>query len=165
MRMIAAGLAVALASLTSTAFAAPVGAISLSPDAQRAFDKTYGAREVEHLSAYIQKALDEALTRRGLVNGALTVETTLVEAIPSRPTFEQLNDNVSLSMRSVSLGGAKLHAKLIDANGRVVDEVSFRYFEHDISRSFSSGTWTEAHHAIRRFAAKVADAYAAKASA
>jgi hypothetical protein len=141
-----------------------VNTISLSPDAQKTFETKYGLREVDTLDRAIRVSIAQALAARGLAERPdLRIEVTLDEATPTRPTFQQMIDNVSLDMRSVSLGGAALQARLVNAQGETVDTVKFRWYEYDLRNAFSSATWDDARQAIHLFARKVAQAYAAHA--
>lgn len=164
-----AGLAAILA-LSTSALAAPVALapVSYSPEFQAALDEDLGVREGEHLGAALTEAVRAALAERGasMGQGGFTIELTIVDADPNRPTMEQLADQPGLdAIRSISLGGAELHAVLRSADGLVVSEVSHRRYNHSIDEAamFSPTTWSEARRAIRRFADRVADAYVAAA--
>ena len=64
-------------------------------------------------------------------------------------------------MESISLGGAELHAVLRGADGVVIEEVTHRRYNYSLEEIGAATTWSEARRAIRQFADKVADAYAA----
>ncbi len=168
-------LLVALAAL-AVAYAAPAAAdpVALRPmtvDAklQEKFDEDYGAREIAVLQSLVTRALTRELTAAGatIADAApVTVETTLLDAKPSRPTMQQTIDTPGLdALRSISIGGAELRARLLDANGAPLGEVTYEWFETDLRFSLANGTWSDAQRAIRRFADKVGDAYRAKAGA
>lgn len=162
---IAASLA-ALAALTfaSSATAQPtVAPISFSPEFQEALAEDYGEREGRVLSERIATAIDRALAERGVSAGpSATIEVSLIDAQPNRPTFQQLSDRPGLSaIDSISLGGAELNAVIRGADGRVLGEVSHRRFDHTLEDvRIAAWTWSAADRAIRQFAVKVADAYA-----
>jgi hypothetical protein len=161
----AATLGFALLS-AGAAQAAPVtlGATALAPQAQQKFEKSYGVREVGYLSDYAQSEVSRALTKAGaeVGTGGLRVEVTLLSARPSKPTFKQLGDRVGLDYyRSISLGGAKLQAKFIDASGAVVDTVDGGYYETDLQFAYALSTWYDAERGIRSFARKVGQRYTA----
>ena len=165
MRMaLLAGVALAF-STTGFAQAATVTVTPtvIGEKAQTKFDEKYGAREIAPLTDYLQRQVTRALEKAGAdvgPGGALRVETTLVAAKPNKPTFKELGDRIGLDyMRSRSIGGADLSAKLIDASGRVVDQIDFRWYDSDLRWVMSEAPWSGAETAIRLFAIKVADRY------
>jgi hypothetical protein len=149
-----------LASAAVLAFAAPAWAqsmpVSFSPEFQTALEEEYGAREGEYLREAVSNAINAELTRRGVSNPG-SIDVTIVDAEPNRPTMQQLFDRPSLDARSISIGGAELRATL--PGGEVV---THRRYNHSITDIVvPATTWTEARRAIRQFAVKVADAYVA----
>lgn len=171
MRKLFALSAVAAAlAFAGSAAAAPVtlAPISFSADFQESLDSNYGAREGEYLREAVIDSVGRALERRGAAldqTGGLSVEITIVNAEPNRPTMQQLRYDPSLDpMRSVSIGGAELVAVIRGADGRVLEEVRHRRFNHSLDDLVGPPTtWTEARRAINQFATKVADAYTAHA--
>jgi len=164
----------AFASLAALAFAsaaqaqtATLSPISFSPEFQEELTDNYGEREGEYLREEITTAVTRALARRGVtVSDAapLAVDISIIDAAPNRPTFQQASDTPGLdTFRSISIGGAELHAVLRRADGTAVSEVTHRRYDHTLEDAIGSTTWTEAHSAIRQFANKVADAYVANA--
>ena len=112
--------------------------------------------------------MSRELAERGatLSEGApVTVEISIIDAAPNRPTMEQLVDTPGLdAINSVSIGGAELRAVLRSADGRTLSEVTHRRYNYNLADvSGAATTWTEARRAIRQFANKVADAYVANA--
>lgn len=165
---IATAIAAAAFMFSTAAFAAPVSIapVTFSPELEETIAEEYGAREGEYLRDAVTEALSRALARRGatVTDGApVTVEVTIVDADPNRPTFEQLGHRPGLDpLRSISIGGAELRAVLRDSSGETISEVTHRRYNHDLREvTGAESTWTEARHAIRQFATKVADAYAA----
>lgn len=162
---------IAALAVSTAAFAAPVSIapVSFSDELQREIAEDYGAREGEYLQRWVHEALAAALAERGatIAEGApLTVEVTVVDADPNRPTMEQVRRRPGLDpMRSISIGGAELRGVLRTRDGRIVSEIEHRRYNHDLrDLSGAESTWTEARRAIRRFAAEIADAYAANAA-
>lgn len=160
----------ALTSLAALAFASAASAtplsverISYSPEFQTALNDDYGPREGVVLQNLVSDAVNGALTRRGANLGApLTVEISIVDADPNRPTMYQLRENPDLdAIRSISIGGAELRAVLRSADGAVVGEITHRRYDATLEDALGSGTWSSARQAIRQFANKVADAYVA----
>ena len=58
--------------------------------------------------------------------------------------------------RSKSLGGMDLTGIAYDADGNVIGELSYDWYEFDLRNVVASGTWTDANRASRRFAKKMA---------
>lgn len=166
MRLKFALVSAAALSFAGAAFAdAPqMTSISFSPEFQTSLDEEYGAREGEYLRSTVEHAVARALARRGATPG-LTIDVSIIDADPNRPTFEQMGATPGLDgFRSISIGGAELHAVLRDANGVVVSEVSHQRYNHSLADlTGAETTWSEANSAIRQFANKVADAYVANA--
>lgn len=168
MRMIPIAAFAACFALSAAALAAPptLSPVSFSPEFQTSLEEDLGPREGEVLSREVTQAVSEALARRGVAGTqAITIELTIVDADPNRPTFEQLAQQPGLdSIRSVSIGGAELRAVLRGGDGQVISEITHRRYNHSLEDLVGfPTTWTEARRAIRRFAEKVADAYVATA--
>ncbi len=153
--------------LAAPAFAGPVLApVSFSAEFQTSLEDELGVREGEELRQAVTDAVNRALARRAVAaQGApLTIEISIIDADPNRPTMRQLAARPGLDFgRSLSIGGAELHAVLRGADGGIVSEVTHRRYNYSIDdvASFSPTTWSEARRAIRRFAERVADAYVA----
>jgi len=170
MRLASALAGVAALAFSHAAFAAPVSVapISFSSEFQAELEDDYGVREGEYLRSAINEAVAAALTREGATLGEgapLTIEIAIIDADPNRPTMQQLFDQPSLdAIRSISIGGAELHAVLRSGDGAVVGEVNHRRYNHTLADiGGAATTWSEARRAIRQFAEKVADAYVANA--
>lgn len=143
-----------------------IAPISFSPEFQESVDDDLGAREGEYLRNAVQEAVSEALTARGATLGGngLTLEISIIDADPNRPTWQQISAQPGLDgMRSISIGGAELRAVLRNASGSVVSEVTHRRYNDTLADVGAASTWSEARRAIRAFAHKVADAYAENA--
>jgi|CXWL01.1.fsa_nt_gi hypothetical protein len=158
----------ALFVLSLPANAAPVALspVSFSPAFQAALDEDLGAREGEHLRADLLRAVSRELTARGasIGEGGITIELSIIDADPNRPTMQQAAHRPGLDMiRSISVGGAELHAVLRGADGVVVSEITHRRYNYSIEEAAlqASNTWSEARRAFRGFAQRVADAYVA----
>lgn len=170
MRLLATVALSALAlALAAPASAAPVTVkpVAIDAELQKEFEENYGAREIAVLQRAIAGALTRELTAAGATVGdgaPVTIETTLVNAKPSRPTFQQAVDRPGLdTFRSISLGGAELRARVVGADGATLGEVTHKWYEHDLFFSNAATTWSDARRAIRNFAGKVGDTYRANA--
>lgn len=160
----------AAAALAQSAWAAPVtvAPVAVSAEFQTELDDELGAREGDVLRNAVTRSVTAALTRHGATvaaNAPVTIETTIIEADPNRPTFEQVSHRPGLDLyRSMSVGGAELRAVVRAADGRVLSEVTHRRYNPSfVDLTGGESTWSEARYAIRQFAEKVADAYAASA--
>ncbi|MEZ5958877.1 MAG: hypothetical protein R3C30_00425 [Hyphomonadaceae bacterium] len=154
-----------LAAAAVLALATPAAAqstpVSFSPEFQTALEEDYGVREGEVLRTAVTDAIARELSRRGVSNNGVSIEVTIIDAEPNRPTMQQLFDRPSLDFQSVSIGGAELRAVVRGANGATT-EVTHRRYNHSLADlSGAATTWTEARRSIRQFAVKVADAYVA----
>lgn len=170
MRKLFALSAMAALAFAGSAAAAPVtiAPVSFSAEFQDSLNDDYGVREGEYLREAVTDSVGRALERRGASldqTGGLSVEITIVNAEPNRPTMQQLRYDPSIDpMRSVSIGGAELVALIRGSDGNVVAEVRHRRFNHSLDDLVGPPTtWTEARRAIAQFATKVADAYTAHA--
>ncbi len=155
-------------SLSLPANATPVNLspVSFSPEFQTALEEDLGAREGERLQTDLTNAVTRELTARGasMGQGGITIELSIIDADPNRPTWQQLANRPGLDyMRSISVGGAELRALLRGADGQIISEVNHRRYNHSIADAAlgASNTWSEAQRTIRRFASRVADAYVA----
>lgn len=157
-RHLLAGAAMLAAATPAWAQSTPV---SFSPEFQIALEEELGVREGEVLRAAVTDAIARELARRGVAAGSASIEVTIVDADPNRPTMQQLVDEPSLDFASISIGGAELRAIVRGADGAAT-EVTHRRYNHSLADlGVAATTWTEARRAIRQFAVKVADAYVA----
>lgn len=147
--------AAALLATATTAFAAPASVdVSLSPEMQKKFDKTYGPREAVLLTADLKASVEKALAKSGAYDGA-RIALTLTDVKPNRPTFKQLGDKPGLSMESFGLGGAAIEGQITAADGSVTP-VSYRWYETDLRQAYGNWVWTDAEWTFDRFARKLA---------
>lgn len=170
MRALTLAAALALTAFAQTAAAATVtiGPVAFSPEFAEELRDDLGEREGLYLQNEVSRKVAEALTSAGAQlgpGGELSVELTIVDADPSKPTFEQLRQRVGLDYgRSVSLGGADLAAVIRASDGQVLAEVQHDYRPPELfDPAPPLTTWEDANRAIRGFARKVADAYSANA--
>lgn len=153
-----------LAASPAAASQIAVAPAAISAELQEDLEDDYGVREGEYLQERLAERLSRALANAGAdlsENAPITVEATIVDARPNRPTFKQLGDTVSLSYSgSISIGGAELTAVLRGADGQVLREVSHRHYSYSLEDvSFAADSWYDARRAINGLARKVADAY------
>lgn len=154
MRLIALSAAALLLS-ASAALAAPASVtVSVGPELQKKFEKTYGVREIATLTADLQSSVEKALAENGAHEGA-RIELVLADVKPNRPTFKQMGDTPGLSMQSFGIGGASIKGRIVDADGseRPID---YSWYESDIRQSYANWTWHDAQWTFDRFARKLA---------
>lgn len=121
----------------------------------------YGQRDLDKLAARLKRRMEAQLTKNGVTisDEATTIlNLIIIDAEPNRPTFKQLSSSVSLSSRSFGIGGAAFEGTLISA-GQMQGDVSYAWFENDIRDAQFGGTWSDANHAIDRFARKTAKSF------
>jgi len=145
-----AAVAAASAVIAAPAFAATTVDVTVGPELQKKAVNSYGVREVDELAADLRATVERRLARTGALDGA-RVELVLVDAKPNRPTFKQLGDTVGLSMRSFSLGGAKIEGRAVAADGSVTP-LSYGYYDTDLQQAAHRSTWGEAQSVFERFA-------------
>lgn len=154
MRLALFSAAVLLASATA-AMAAPASVtVSIAPDLQKTFEKTYGIREAEELTADLQATVEKTLARAGAHDGA-RIELTLTDVKPNRPTFKQLGDKPGLSMQSFGVGGAAIKGRIVAADGSE-KPLSYHWYETDIRQASNNWVWSDAEWTFDRFARKLA---------
>jgi len=154
MRLLALSAAALLAS-ASVALAAPASVtVSVGPELQKKFDKDYGVREAQLLTADLQSSVEKSLAKSGALDGA-RVELILTDVKPNRPTFKQMADTPGLSMESFGIGGAAIEGRIVAADG-TESPVSYRWYETDIRNSYANWIWHDAEWTFDRFARRLA---------
>ncbi len=145
------------------------GAVRLVPATigtalQTALHDRLGDREGPVLQAMVADSLSRELKAAGATvddSAALRIEVSIEDAVPSHPTRRQLEVNPSLDpLRSVSLGGARLHAVLRGADGKEVDHIDYDYRPVSLEQVSPSGdAWADARVTIQRFSDQVVKAW------
>jgi hypothetical protein len=113
-----------------------------------------GQRDLDRLAADLEASVERAVSRTGRGAGG-RLELTIVDATPSRPTFEQMAHRPSLDMRSVANGGATIEGVEISPDGDR-RPVRFSWYEDDIRWASGRATWTDTHKAFDIFARQYA---------
>lgn len=144
-----------LLGLAGSALAEPLSTVSsvqvtVGPDLAKKAAEDYGVRDIDRLVAELQADVQRELQRTGVLAGG-RVELTLTDARPNRPTFKQLGDRPGLSYQSFGVGGLAVEGKAISIDGDVTP-IRYSWYESDIRDSRIGGTWSDAEHAIDRFA-------------
>ena len=154
-----------IAALAASAFAAvlmasPALALTVETKMSTAFqeklDDDIGAREARVLSDALTQKLTRVFAEQGVQAEKIVV--TIEDARPNRPTMEQVSQKPGLdSMRSISLGGAKLSGIAYDAAGNEIGRFDYRWYETDLSNLVAATTWSDARSTFDKFARRFAD--------
>lgn len=151
MRTFAVSIAAAGLLAAAPAFATPASvSVVVGPQLQQKAIKTLGVRDVDDLAKDLQKRVSHRLAKTGAYDGA-RIELVLVDAKPNHPTFKQLSDRPGLSLRSLSVGGARIEGRAVSPGGEVTP-LRFSYEESDIRWVQGLATWSDAEQTFDRFA-------------
>jgi hypothetical protein len=125
--------------------------VNFDPTTVEDWSDTYGEREVSYLTDRVTRDISRALANSTLT--IASIEVTILDAKPNRPTTQQASDRLGLDQfRSYSLGGMSLHAEAFNSEGVLVGDYAYRWFEKDIRLAAYSPTWGDASRASDRFA-------------
>lgn len=151
-------LALASLALAPIAFAVEIS-VNYAPEFIEVLEDDYGLKEGEILAKEINKDLSRELIKAGVDVAAVNV--TILKATPNKPTFQQLSDNVGLDFsRSISIGGMKMSADVMDASGETISSLEYGWFESQLEFAGIT-TWADARRASDIFARKLAKQLAA----
>ncbi len=141
-------------AIIQTAAATDVS-VYYSTDFAEELRENYGEREGAVLTDEIVKDLNKAFAEYG--RGPARVVIMINDAKPNRPTREQQRNKPGLDgFRSISIGGMDLTGTAYDADGNIIGELSYDWYETDIRSAAPAGTWSDAGHASNKFARKLA---------
>jgi hypothetical protein len=151
-----------LAAITALALATALPASALtveakiSPEFQKKLEKDYGVREANYLTQALTQKIEGVFAGRGVKADRVTV--TIEDALPNRPTLQQVSDKPGLDMsRSISIGGAHVTGTAYDASGKELGSLDYDWYETDITNVVAATTWTDARWAFDRFARRFVD--------
>ncbi|MFS2317244.1 hypothetical protein RMQ97_04820 [Maricaulis sp. D1M11] len=116
----------------------------------------YGERELERLADDLDDALRDELAGV-LGQGGYTLQATIIDARPNRPTQEQMFARPGLDMRSISIGGAEVTAIIVDASGQQIASYEYAWRTHSLRDVVGASVWYDANRTFRRFADQIAD--------
>lgn len=154
MRLIALSAAALLLSASATLAAPASVTVTVGPELQKKFEKTYGVREAGDLTSDLRESVETALARSGSHDGA-RIELVLTDVKPNRPTFKQMADIPGLSMQSFGVGGAAIEGRIVTADGQE-RPVKYSWYESDIRQSYANWVWHDAEWTFDRFARRLA---------
>ena len=107
-----------------------------------------GRRDLQELQTDLAGVITRALSgSHGGALHAVRVDVVLEDAQPNRPTVARLAREPSLSLRSLSLGGARVSGRVTSADGSVHDFDLQRY-STDLRDDVGATTWTDAEIAF-----------------
>ncbi|MFT3906572.1 MAG: hypothetical protein QM718_09740 [Steroidobacteraceae bacterium] len=141
-----------------------IAPVEIGPDLQKNLDKQYGAAEGARLQDCVTRGLERAMARKSFaVTKPMTIAVRIEDAKPTHPTFHQQLQQPSLDpLLSVSIGGARLQARLLAPDGTVLGTVEHKQYAMDLrDASLGATPWSDACNAIDNFARKVTRAAAA----
>ena len=119
----------------------------------------YGDNDLNRLAERLERRMEERLLKSGINvsdDAAQTLQITLTDARPNRPTQRQLSKQSSLSMQSFSRGGAAFEGELVSSTGETLGNLSYARYDSDIHEAQFGSTWSGANRAIDWFAKKTA---------
>ena len=145
-------IAAAAVALAPAAIAADIS-VDYSAEFAEKLQDDYGTKEGERLSEDIREDLDRELRKANIDPASISV--TILDAKPNRPTMKQLGDTPGLdAIRSKSIGGMDLRAVAYAADGSMIAEFEYDWYENNIEMVQVAGTWSDANRASDRFARK-----------
>lgn len=151
----------ALAAPTLAQDRVAIADIQFGPQLAEKADE-YGQRELDYLARELREDLERELASVLGPNG-LTLEVTILDATPNRPTMEQAASR-GLHHSSISIGGASLEARLVSQSGETLESFEYSWRSHSIRDVVGYGQWTDARRAMRRFADDVGEGLTETAS-
>ena len=145
----------AAAALAPAAYASEIS-ISFSPEFQQKLEQEYGTKEGEKLTREVREDIQRELSKANI--DPASVQVTILDAKPNRPTMKQLGDTPGLdAMRSKSIGGMDLKGVAYSADGTALAELEYDWYETNLEMVHAAGVWSDAERASRRFAKKLAE--------
>ena len=136
-----------------------IGRIEFS-DLVRAKADSLGTVELARLSGYLRDDLERSLIGanwHGVAVRETVLDITILDVVPNRPTMQQIQEMDTVHYSAQANGGAAVSARLIDADGRVIAEFSYGWFNPATGSGDASGVWTDTRRAFQDFATLLAD--------
>lgn len=128
----------------------------------------FGQRDLDHLTENMKKWTTRSFEKKDITvsdESDFVLKLTLVDVQNNRPTQRQISEQVTLSFRSIALGGADLEGELFAPDGTSLGKMSYSYYETFFDEfSQSRGVWTDAKRAIQIFSNRAAKDFAKKTS-
>jgi hypothetical protein len=128
--------------------------VTIGPDLAAKADNL-GAREFDYLTRDLKRAVERRLDKSGGLTGSGgELRLVIDDAVPNRPTMQQLSSKPGLSMESFGNGGARISGEYIAADGARTP-VQYRWYENDIWRAPYRSTWADASFAFDGLARRI----------
>ena len=129
--------------------------VEFSPEFQQKLEEDYGVKEGEKLKKDVIADLERELRKSNIDPARISI--TIVDAMPNRPTMQQMADRPGLDMlRSKSIGGMDLEGVAYDLSGNAIGEFEYDWYETNITMVGAAGVWGDANRASSGFARKFA---------
>lgn len=136
-----------------------IGRIGFS-DLVRAKADSLGQAELARLSGYLRSDLERSLIGanwHGIAVRETVLVITILDVVPNRPTMHQIQEMDTVHYTTHANGGAALSAQLVNADGSVIAEFSYDWFNPDADNGEVSGVWTDTRLAFHDFAISLAE--------
>ena len=150
--LVALAPALILAAPVAAHAAAPAPAakvnVTVGPELARK-SRRYGERELSYLTTDLANTVRRAAAKGGFTR----VDLVLEDAKPNRPTFAMLARETSLSLSSLSVGGAQITGVAYGPNG--AQPLKSSWYETDLRQEIGTSTWTDASRAFQFLAASL----------
>ncbi len=141
-----------LASVASAQPSQTMVNVSIGPALQQRA-KDYGPRELVDISRDLQQTVQGAV-RHARGPQPVRVDLVIEDAVPNRPTFDQLGRSIGLSMRSVGVGGARISGVVTYADG-AQRPIRDQFYETDFREERGVTTWSDAERAFDEVASDI----------
>jgi hypothetical protein len=127
--------------------------VTIGPDLAKK-TASYGARDIDIARRWLDEAATKALSRKGAAP-IVRADLVLEDAVPNRPTFNQMARNPQLSMESIGLGGATIGGTVTTADGQV-HPIKYAFYERNLWNVGPATTWRDAERAFDMAARRIA---------
>ncbi|WP_323762394.1 hypothetical protein [Maricaulis sp.] len=119
-----------------------------------------GEAELARLSGYLRSDLERSLISanwHGVAVRETVLDITILDVVPNRPTMQQIQELDTAHYSAHANGGAALSARLVNADGSVIAEFRYDWFNPDPGSGAAAGVWTDTRLAFQGFAESIAD--------
>jgi hypothetical protein len=106
-----------------------------------------GQTDVNEIVKDLSDTVGDDLKRRPGAKSPVRADLVLEDAIPNRPTAQQLGDHPGLSERSIALGGATISGVVTFADGHT-ESLSYSFTQDSLRDDIGIGQWTDADRAF-----------------
>jgi len=143
----ALSLVVAGASLAQTPpVPTPAVTVHVGP-ALAAKVRKLGAIDVDEMAKSLADTVRGDLQGHHRTSAPIRADLVLEDAVPNRPTIQQLSDHPGLSMTSIALGGAAISGVVTFADGHT-ETLGYSFRQDSLRDDIGVGQWTDAERAF-----------------